>query len=557
LPSSSTIDNSSGRRASDTHANRNGFDSSISSSCHVIGHSSGSLSQSNDNSGHGHEASDLSLSDLEADTSFDEAFASASPPREDENTSLVDRYRNADLEMLKVLGVRYICDLMVEHRKIKCGVPVTSSEKADTRARYREFQIATVPFPGVEWFRGFKQNNYDATTMRPFDWTSPAVDARLCIPADYHAPRDTEWADYRSWSTVDLTRNYLRLFLRLIRANPDGDSGLLVHCISGWDRTPLFISLMRMSLWADEQIHKSLSATQMLYLTITYDWMLFGHQLKDRRVREEDIFVFCFDFLQYISGPEFEYKPGQWELEDSIADAVGELLTPCPSTHSAKAPGAPGLGVAATANTSSSPLASGVINARSCEDSSHGSSHVSPRDAPEGSLCLSHLVDDDLHLGSTDDLSVSRNLSIAIECCDSLIEQDDSERVGEDDDEDGCEGACGLGGIPTIVHSMPITITGGRQRSNSLEQPETGSWQLVHSNLASRSNRAGLADSASFKESPSQISNDSCSHSPRAVRLKELREAFWANYMGILHPSSASDQRFFGIGSIWPRHNCA
>lgn len=28
------------------------------------------------------------------------------------------------------------------------------------------------------------------------------------------------------------------------------DGGLLVHCISGWDRTPLFISLLRLSLWA-------------------------------------------------------------------------------------------------------------------------------------------------------------------------------------------------------------------------------------------------------------------------------------------------------------------
>lgn len=28
------------------------------------------------------------------------------------------------------------------------------------------------------------------------------------------------------------------------------ESGLLVHCISGWDRTPLFVSLLRLSLWA-------------------------------------------------------------------------------------------------------------------------------------------------------------------------------------------------------------------------------------------------------------------------------------------------------------------
>ena len=29
-----------------------------------------------------------------------------------------------------------------------------------------------------------------------------------------------------------------------------GKGGLLIHCISGWDRTPLFISLLRLSLWA-------------------------------------------------------------------------------------------------------------------------------------------------------------------------------------------------------------------------------------------------------------------------------------------------------------------
>ncbi len=29
-----------------------------------------------------------------------------------------------------------------------------------------------------------------------------------------------------------------------------GEGGLLVHCISGWDRTPLFVSWLRLSLWA-------------------------------------------------------------------------------------------------------------------------------------------------------------------------------------------------------------------------------------------------------------------------------------------------------------------
>ena len=55
-----------------------------------------------------------------------------------------------------------------------------------------------------------------------------------------------------------------------------GDVGLLVHCISGWDRTPLYISLLRLSLWADGAIHKSLSAVEIVYLTLAYDWYLFG-----------------------------------------------------------------------------------------------------------------------------------------------------------------------------------------------------------------------------------------------------------------------------------------
>jgi myotubularin-related protein 14 len=52
--------------------------------------------------------------------------------------------------------------------------------------------------------------------------------------------------------------------------------GLLVHCISGWDRTPLFISLLRISLWADKEIHQQLNVEELLYLTIAYDWLLFG-----------------------------------------------------------------------------------------------------------------------------------------------------------------------------------------------------------------------------------------------------------------------------------------
>lgn len=75
---------------------------------------------------------------------------------------------------------------------------------------------------------------------------------------------------------------------------------MLIHCISGWDRTPLFISLLRLSLWADGVAHQGLDVQQILYLTISYDWMLFGHNLVDRLGKGEEIFFFCFYMLKYI-----------------------------------------------------------------------------------------------------------------------------------------------------------------------------------------------------------------------------------------------------------------
>jgi hypothetical protein len=64
---------------------------------------------------------------------------------------------------------------------------------------------------------------------------------------------------------------------RLSTAPFIGKGGLLIHCISGWDRTPLFISLLRLSLWADGKAHCSLSTKEILYFTLAYDWFAFGY----------------------------------------------------------------------------------------------------------------------------------------------------------------------------------------------------------------------------------------------------------------------------------------
>lgn len=115
-------------------------------------------------------------------------------------------------------------------------------------------------------------------------------------------PLNLNWNDYQKWDLQDITLNYLQLLLHYIK---DSNGGLLVHCISGWDRTPLFVSLLRISLWADGAIHQTLTAIQLLYYTLAYDWYMFGHNLPDRLRKGEDIFFFCFYMLKHIEGIEY------------------------------------------------------------------------------------------------------------------------------------------------------------------------------------------------------------------------------------------------------------
>ncbi|XP_032654828.1 phosphatidylinositol-3,5-bisphosphate 3-phosphatase MTMR14 isoform X3 [Chelonoidis abingdonii] len=168
--------------------------------------------------------SDDAWADTEDLSEEDSAFRSA-------DSQLFDKVRGHDIKLLRYLSIRYICDLMVENKKVKFGLNVTSSEKVDKAQRYADFTLLSIPYPD--------------------------------------------------------------------------DSGLLVHCISGWDRTPLFIALLRLSLWADGLIHASLEPVEILYLTVAYDWFLFGHMLVDRLSKGEEIFFFCFNFLKHITSEEF------------------------------------------------------------------------------------------------------------------------------------------------------------------------------------------------------------------------------------------------------------
>ncbi|KAM4625207.1 phosphatidylinositol-3,5-bisphosphate 3-phosphatase MTMR14 isoform 3-T3 [Polymixia lowei] len=193
---------------------------------------------------------------------------------------------------------------MVENKKVKFGLNVTSSEKVDKAQRYADFTLLSVPYPGCEFFKDYKDRDYTAEGL-VFNWNQDYVDAPLTIPVCFTQNQNLsiDWSEYQSWDLVEQTQNYLKLLLHII--NSDDESGLLVHCISGWDRTPLFVSLLRLSLWADGAVHASLEPAEILYLTIAYDWFLFGHMLPDRLSKGEEIFFFCFNFLKHIVSEKF------------------------------------------------------------------------------------------------------------------------------------------------------------------------------------------------------------------------------------------------------------
>ncbi|MBN3270672.1 MTMRE protein, partial [Polyodon spathula] len=218
------------------------------------------------------------------------------------DSQLFDKVRGHDIKLLRYLSVRYICDLMVENKKVKFGLNVTSSEKVDKAQRYADFTLLSVPYPGCEFFKDYKDRDYTAEGL-VFNWNQDFVDAPLTIPESLSKNLNINWREYQSWDLVKQTQNYLKLLVHII--NIDDKSGLLVHCISGWDRTPLFVSLLRLSLWADGMIHATLEPAEILYLTVAYDWFLFGHMLPDRLSKGEEIFFFCFNFLKHITSEKF------------------------------------------------------------------------------------------------------------------------------------------------------------------------------------------------------------------------------------------------------------
>lgn len=184
-------------------------------------------------------------------------FPSEEPQSRQDNANagggsdLLTIQRSHDIKLLKHLKVSLICDLMVENKMVKFGLPVTSSEKVDKGQRYHtDFHLVSIPYPGCEFFKEYRENDHQAQGLH-YDWSQPMVDADFNIPSGLcYRELNISWENYQSWDLVELTQNYMKF---LIQSAVLGEGGMLIHCVSGWDRTPLFVSLLRLSLWAVSQ----------------------------------------------------------------------------------------------------------------------------------------------------------------------------------------------------------------------------------------------------------------------------------------------------------------
>ncbi|OBS79370.1 hypothetical protein A6R68_18230 [Neotoma lepida] len=112
------------------------------------------------------------------------------------DTHLFDKVRGYDIRLLRYLSVKYICDLMVENKKVKFGMNVTSSEKVDKAQRYADFTLLSIPYPGCEFFKEYKDRDYMAEGLI-FNWKQDYVDAPLNIPDFLTHSLNIDWSQYQ------------------------------------------------------------------------------------------------------------------------------------------------------------------------------------------------------------------------------------------------------------------------------------------------------------------------------------------------------------------------
>lgn len=67
----------------------------------------------------------------------------------------------------------------------------------DKENRYAEFNLISLPYPGCEFFKDFRDRGYVAENL-VFEWNQGHVDANIFVPNDViTASLKTNWTEYR------------------------------------------------------------------------------------------------------------------------------------------------------------------------------------------------------------------------------------------------------------------------------------------------------------------------------------------------------------------------
>ena len=90
---------------------------------------------------------------------------------------------------------KYFTCFLISYCVFYCSV--SSSEKVDKENRYNEFSIISLPYPGCEFFKEYRDNDYVGQGLI-FDWSQGHVDATIGIPNDNIASQlKIDWEHYK------------------------------------------------------------------------------------------------------------------------------------------------------------------------------------------------------------------------------------------------------------------------------------------------------------------------------------------------------------------------
>ncbi|KAJ3450462.1 myotubularin-related protein [Anaeramoeba flamelloides] len=210
-----------------------------------------------------------------------------------------------DSALLKKLKISTVSNFMVYDRsnpssKILVGL---SEKEPEIKHYYSDVKLEKLPIRAVPNLKCFASYNYDFThymykQLETIGFLKPKIDLSQHLVApnnDQNAPKHINF--------MKLIELYFERMIQILK-DPN-ETGLLIHCLSGWDRTPLFISMIRLSLWADGLLHSHFSAKEMAYFLVSYDWYLFYHRLRRRLQEKAELIHFVVYMMQFLTDSKF------------------------------------------------------------------------------------------------------------------------------------------------------------------------------------------------------------------------------------------------------------